>query len=147
MQKIQKLFNPETTDYYLVFTEGNFLLKDLFKKNFSHAYILTHDEYNWIKCNPCKLYMECSILPYTVKAGFPRKEVLPTDTVLKLSMYKRENSVHFGLFGLRSCISYVQYMLGLKLRCVTPYGLYRRLMRLSKKKRYQHGIANLTLIQ
>lgn len=147
MKPIQKYFNDKLTTYYLIFTDTPTWRQYFLKDHFGHVYALTHDKYNWLYLNPRHLFMAVEILPCSISDEPWRKLAARTDSVVRIELYQRDNFVKFGAFGLRNCVTICKYLLGLRSRSLTPYGLYSHLLSMCPKERIMHGIHSVRKLQ
>lgn len=143
---IQKIFDPEVQEFWIVFTQGTHFISHLLKKNFSHVYLITRDKYNWIILNPLRLHLGFEIPAAHVNFDLPRDMRQSFDNVIKITMYKRDSKKQFAHFGLLNCVTYVKYILGLRMYVLTPFRLYKRLLHLSESEKIKHGIQSIKLI-
>lgn len=133
-----------TQEYYLVFTHGvtGWLTRWL-KPNFSHMYVVTRDEYNWLLLNPTRGYLQYRLLPIPITQSPLPYLVKPGDTVLRIVFGVRNDMRWFGFVGLLNCVTLAKYMLGIRINCLTPFGLYKRLVNFKPIDRTQHAIISL----
>ncbi len=136
-----------TYDAWLIFKSGEgYWLGRFFKKGFGHVLYLTKDEYNWMAHDPHKLRL-CSFVPsYKVGEDLPR--LLRNDgyTVLKITFFDRSTKTKMRHSRLNNCVSFVKYALGIKVFAFTPYGLFKKLLRLNERQRFKNGIRNVQII-
>lgn len=132
---------------YVVFTHSEHPWQLILKRNFGHCYIITHDQYNWLKLNPTRLFLQTDILPYAIDKPVYMLATKPNDYVLRLTMYYKDGKRSFGGIGLRNCVTITKYMLGLPIRALTPYKLYNALLSLTYKQRNLYGIQNVQLVR
>ncbi len=136
-----------TQDYWLIFKQGEGAwFQKFLKKGFGHVLVLTRDKYNWIVLDPHRLKLNAVIPPYQVTENVPRLMVNDGYRVVKVTMFERSTFQTGGHSVFSTCVSFVKYCLGLKLFCVTPYGLYKRLLRLNSTTQKRNGIRQVQLI-
>lgn len=133
-------------EYWVVFTQGTHLISKVLKKNFSHIYIITRDQYNWMIINPLRLRLNVEIGNFPLDVDVPRLIPLSSDRVIKVKMYDRPTKKQFGYFGFINCVTYTKYILGLRLSALTPFQLYKKLLRLKTRDKAKHGILSLQQI-
>ena len=136
----------ETVDYWVVFTQGTHFISRVLKPGFSHVYVITHDKYNWITLDPQRLKLAVTIEPYAISTHLPAELMLADSHILHIKMDKLDTNPQFGLFGLTHCVTYVRYILGLRLPTLTPFSLYNKLLMLSPRDMLKHGIQSIRLI-
>jgi hypothetical protein len=130
-------------EYYVVFTQGvTHWITRWLRAHFSHIYLLTHDQYNWLLLNPTRLYLQATILPVPI-TQLPFDCLKEGDTVLRIRFRKRDDTQQFGAVGLLNCVTWTKYMLGIRINCLTPFGLYKRLLNFSQSEMEQHGIISI----
>ncbi len=142
---IKKVFSSDTQEFWIVFTKGSHFIRHFLKEDFSHIYVITRDKYNWVILNPLRLHFSIEIAPFTIKENVPRLITTDNDHVLKITMHKRHADKQFRYFGLMNCVSYVKYILGLRMYVLTPFGLYKRMLHLSDQEKIRHGIQSVKL--
>lgn len=133
-------------EYWVVFTRGTHWVNKVLKKNFSHCYVVTRDQYNWIVINPTRLYLDVQIKPVPLDVDLAKLIRKPHDTVLKIEIYERASEVNFKSIGLINCVTHVKYILGLRVRAITPFRLYKKLLGLSQVDKNKHGIKSIKLV-
>lgn len=116
-------------EIYVVFMntpfKGDWLLKDGFK----HVYAIERSALGWTCTDPSKSDIHTYILPARydsdVMTEFVRQN--PGFTIIQLKVKPHNNSIYPQL-GVISCVSMMQYMLGVYWPFVfTPYQLYNKL--------------------
>lgn len=140
---MKKLWKAPYKEFWLVFSDGVHPICKFMKRGYSHVYVITRDEYNWIKANPEQAYLRFTILPYAIDEDAPRLERPVLSTVLKLKTARRSSEGIYSYFGFMNCVNYVQYMLGIKTSAFTPYGLYKRLLNMTDSQKHRLGIQNI----
>jgi hypothetical protein len=138
------------TDYWIVFTQGKtHWITRWLKANFSHIYLFTRDQYNWIALNPTRLYLQVHIPALRSSDPYPATVYTPADTVLKVTFRERDDTQQYGSIGFLNCVTWAKYILGLRVRCITPYGLYKSLVRFSTDRAQMeaHGITSIERVQ
>lgn len=147
MKHVQKYFNDNLKTYYLIFTDTPTWRRHFLKEHFGHVYAITHDKYNWICINPCHLFMQIDIMPYILGEMAWKKVALRTDTIVRIDLCERDNTVKFGGLGFRNCVTICKYLLGLRSRSITPLQLYSHLLSMTEKERIMHGIHSVRNLQ
>jgi len=138
-----------TRTSYLVFRSGNHCLSKYLKEGFGHVGVLQSDNFNWIYIDPQNMYLNCTILDFCKTDNVPKVMKNLGYTVLKvetkdLTKYKKERAKFFKL-GLH-CVTVVKYITGIRGIVWTPYQLFRKLMKMKKKGRYNSDVINVTYI-
>lgn len=134
-------------DYWLVFKQSQgYWLQKFLRVGFGHVFVVTKDEYNWIVIDPHKLKLVTVIAPFKTSENFPRMLVKDGYKVIKVSTYDRETSKKLRYLQPNFCVPLVKYILGIKVRAWTPYGLYKKLLSLTEKQKHATGIKSVQLI-
>ncbi len=134
----------QSTEYYLVFTQGvTHWITRWLRRDFSHIWLLTKDDYNWLLLNPTRGYLQYTILPVPITQS-PFSQLLKEgDTIMHLTFGKRDSTRQFGSVGMLNCVTWAKYILGLRINCLTPFGLYKRLVNFSPSERETHVILSI----
>lgn len=137
-----------STEYYLIFTQGvTHWITRWLKPNFSHIWLLTRDDYNWLILNPTRLYLQPLIPPISVIDNPWPALLRQDDTVIHIRFGRRDDTQQFGAIGFLNCVTWAKYILGLRIRCLTPFGLYKRLINLCPSEKETHSILSITELQ
>lgn len=131
-------------EYWVVFTQGvTHWITRWLKPNFSHIFVITRDDYNWFVLNPTRLYLQVIIPAEPIdKLPLPLF-VKPTDTVVKVTFGLRDDTQQFGSLGMLNCVTWVKYILGLRISGLTPWRLYKRLLSLTPKEMRHNNIESI----
>lgn len=133
-----------STEYYLIFTQGiTHWVTRWLRPNFSHIYLITRDDFNWVLLNPTRGYLQFTILPLPITQSPLPQLVKAGDTVLHFQFGHRNDTQQFGSIGLLNCVTWAKYILGLRLNCLTPFGLYKRLLNLCPSEKETHAILSI----
>ena len=143
---IKNIYAPPYREYWIVFTQTKHWIGKLLKSNCSHCYIITRDEFNWIKIDCQQRWLSVQILPYRKDEDAIRAETKHLDRVIRVRMYRGSTKGVHKLFGLTNCVTFVQYTLGVKLWSFTPYQLCKALLRLTRSQMNQKGIVSVQQI-
>ena len=136
-----------TNDAWLIFKNGEgYWLQRFLKKGFGHVLYLTRDKYNWIAHDPHKLKLCSFVPPYKVSDDLPRLLRADGYTVIKITFFDRSTKTKIRHSRLNNCVAFVKYALGIKLFTFTPFGLYKKLLTLSERKKFKNGIRNVQII-
>ena len=133
-----------STEYYVIFTQGvtHWITKWL-RRDFSHIYLLTKDDYNWVLLNPTRRYLQVTILPIPITQSPLPNLLKDGDTILHIVFGKRDCTRQFGAVGMLNCVTWAKYILGLRINCLTPFGLYKRLINLCSRWKGYHAILSI----
>ena len=116
-------------EIYLVFMNTNFKGDRWLKDGFKHVYAIERQALGWLCTDPSKSDMHTYILParYDSEVIEEFKRQNPTFTILSLKVKPHYDSV-FPHIGVISCVSIMQYMLGVYYPFIlTPYQLYNKI--------------------
>ena len=143
----KKIYTGNRQEFWIIFTKGNAWYTKLLKRGFGHMIVVTRDQYNWIILDPQHLMLKITIPAAPVDKDLPRAIAYEHDRIIKLSFCNRATHPSFGMFGLRTCVTMVKYMLGLRVWALTPYALFRKLLRFNQRAMDSHGLTSITRIQ
>lgn len=144
---LPKLPDEPITEFWIVFSDSEDWIRYFLKQNFSHCYVLTKDKFNWMILNPERLYLRTEIAPYPADEDLIKIFIKPHETVLKISFMPRHTTTRFGICGMFSCVTLVRYLLGLRIKALTPYSLYKKLVKLDDKKMNKMRLSSVEIIQ
>lgn len=133
-----------TRKAWLVFKDGEFRISWMFKKGFSHVFLIINDGFNWIVLSPDTGILTIKILPYPIDkdviyilSGIKSMTILEVETE-----YDDGREKVFARFmpGF-TCVSIAKYYLGLRWLTITPYRLYKKLLKrnMAKLRRRTNG--------
>lgn len=124
-------------EYWLYFVPGQGKIQNWFCKGFGHIAILTHDKDYWFIIDPQPSQLKIELWPFkkSNNKDFPLilSKIYKSKTCIKLTIDQKEiKSVIYKwwyLFMPRfvSCVSIIEYILGIKLKGVTPRGVAKHL--------------------
>lgn len=141
--------NNITKEFWIAFAESDFSTSIFVRKEFGHVYILTKDEWNWMILDPRTAYLYAEIMALKASDDLPKK-------VMKFNKHRFiriktelefKEGFSFNFFRPLNCVNVVQYVLGLNLFVFTPYGLYKKLKKMSEKKIYKHPIKEIEILE
>lgn len=138
----QRSVKKNYQNYWLYFLPGDCKLQNWFCNNFGHIVILTCDKNQWYLIDPQPQRLKFEPLPFNIEKNVPRElmklrrartciYLLIDNKQIKHLKYKWW---HFLLPRFASCVSIVEYILGVKLKGVTPWGVAKHL-----KKNFDSG--------
>lgn len=129
-------------EYWIIFCQGHMWFSSLMKKNFSHCFLLSRDEFNWYRVDFTEKSMFVKIL-----AARASNDLVPYYYLNKFTrqgLYIRCNPKHqrpYIPLGLMNCIGMIKKFIGYQSFCLTPYQLYKNLVTMNHLKRAKHGIS------
>lgn len=98
------------------------------KAGFEHCLILTQENESWLIVDPTRRKLTTLLVYCNPMYNLPHNLRTMTGLkVVKVIMTHTSNNFIPTPFTFVSCVTIVKYMLGLKIRCHTPWQLYRRL--------------------
>ncbi len=119
--------------FYVVFTDAEHMLSPLLKKGFAHCYVIEKLEYLYMMFDPTRHGMNV-VLP-NCDTEHPLVENMkgldPALTILKLRTCGNEDALVFAP-KILTCVSTLEYIMGISFgsfKAITPYGLYKQLMK------------------
>ncbi len=135
-------------EYWLVFKVAEHWIHNFLKKDFSHVYVVTKDQFNWIRLNPLNEQLEVRLMPYNKSHDIGRQIYNESGhRVIKIRTKidpDKKNSLK--LFHILSCVSITKYITGIRMRCFTPYQLFKKLRKMKKLERYGKGVDYINYI-
>lgn len=118
---------------WIAFKHGSAWTQRFLKKDFGHAFIISKDKFNWMLIDPTFQNLNISILPYG-----PDDDVIQRLRKNHRVVYVRYSTngmqSFFSFISYASCTKAIRYVIGLKVFCITPYGLYKKLAKLSRQR-------------
>lgn len=118
-------------DIYLIFMNADYKMSNILKDGFKHVYAIERQSLGWICIDPSTSDLYCNILPATYAADVIKEFKLqnPECTILNIHIKPHQKKI-YPFFGLLSCVSVMQYLLGVNWPFVlTPYQLYTKLIK------------------
>lgn len=134
-------------EYWIIFCKSNTFIKHFLKKDFGHVCVLTKDNHNWMLFDPAKTQWRNKILPYTTDENVPRILSNQATAIVKITLYPRDFGRQHKYFGITMCVNHILYYLGLPLCVLTPYGLYKKLLRLAPRLHKPCGIHSIKSVR
>ena len=117
--------------FFVVFTPADkYLWSPFLKRDFTHCYVIEKLELIWIMCDPTRVGLNI-VMPYCTS----EHPLIENMMILSPEMRVLEvvTSGQVGSFLLKpkilSCVSVVQYVTGISFFCITPYSLFKKLLR------------------
>lgn len=136
-------------EYWIGFRSAQYFVRHLMKKDFGHVYIICKDKFNWVQIDPRNASLEVYILPYKPEDDVPK--ILNENLRHRFIRFHVEQKINkwpnLNPFKMIHCVNIVKYVLGIRVWAVTPYKLYRKLLRLTPKQMKKMGIHKIELIQ
>ena len=129
---------------WFIFEEGHTWYHRILKRGFGHVSFLGRDKYNWFRFNPLDHALDFQILPAIIEN---RVELLAKERFTKV-VYVEYRTKKIGKKWPRwnpflNCVSLLKYLTGLTIFSMTPYGFYKKLIRLSAHKNYPAHIVTI----
>jgi len=128
--------------YWLFIIPGQSKVQNWFCKGYGHIAVLTCDEDNWYLIDPQPAKLKFSILPFKKDSNLPIE--LAKFYNAKACIYLLIDSTkitrityrwwHFFIPKFIGCVSLINYILGVKLKGMTPLGVVKHLKKLDYGK-------------
>jgi len=118
----------DRNETYVIFKEGHGFTRKVLKNGFGHIQILVCDGFNWILIDPTFTQLDWYILPL-VASGDPFKEHVPDGKIIKMKRSPVQKKLWVGKIGILSCVLVARYYLGIHRSILTPYRLYKFILR------------------
>lgn len=129
---------------WLVFKNAeDYWVQRFCKKGFGHVLLITRDQYNWMYLDPHQLKLTYGISPFAAQQDVPRMLRNEGHTVLHVTMFDRATHKKLRYGHLCTCVTFIKYALGVSVRSLTPYGLFKKLLTLSEKDKFKNGIISV----
>ena len=139
--KINDIFNVKKSlqKYWLYIVPGQSKVQNWFCKGCGHIAILTHDQRSWYLIDPQPAKLKIQVLPFEVSDDFPAplavflKAKYCIELTIKIDEIIQPQYRWWYLFIPRfvSCVSIVSYLVGIKLKGITPLGAIKYLKKLN----------------
>jgi len=120
-----------TDEYYLVFIQGDHWVSRWLKKDCSHVLVYAKDKYNWIKLDPSTSKLMWEICPYSVSDHRVPYYLHPRARIIKIRTSR--NAKWFAKWRFSHCVNFVSYSIGIKIKALTPWRFYKKLIKLANK--------------
>lgn len=131
-------------EYYLLFNEGDHWIRRILKKDFNHITVLTKDSYNWITINPRFRHLNWVILPISSDEDAIKKYYSEFKCIKICTGY---SGPKLGAFGFINCIKLARYITGLHVNALTPYKLYKKLLKIKHSGKPIFNLFSIELIK
>lgn len=118
-------------EIYLVFGDsGSRLLNKVLKKGFAHVFAIRKHERGWVILDPCDKYFKSNVVqPDFNLPQFYIKKGYHVVRVRILDRYSDTNKFIPKFIPVLTCVTFCKYVLGFNFLCITPYGLYKKLIK------------------
>jgi len=126
-------------EYYVCFMQAQHWIGKFLKKNFSHVYLVKHEDINWMVIKPENDgRLKVDLLMYYFEGEEPRpvcelkdvrKIVLSNTTILKIKAdltYRNKVSMRLDFMN---CVGMAKALLGINAWVLTPYALYKTILK------------------
>lgn len=113
---------------YIIFSNGDGITSKFLKKGFGHIKILVCDGFSWILIDPTFTHLDWYILPITAQEN-PFVEYISESTIIRMFNTPVKKKIWVGKLGILSCVLIVRYYLGIHNILLTPYQLYKFILR------------------
>lgn len=146
-EKPRVLAKEPLRTYYVCFLNTNHPIRYLLKRNFTHVAVVLEDTRYFILLDPQNNKLRCDIVSRVDQPKFADDIKKYAHRVLKVTMYSMNNTRSRKRFGVMSCVSHACYFLGLKIRALTPYALYKKLIKLNTILDKNHGVQSVKILK
>lgn len=119
------------------------------KSGFEHCLILIQENEGWLIVDPTRRKLTTLLVDCNPIYNLPHELRTKTELkIVKLTMTGTNNNFIPTSFTLLSCVTIVKYMLGLQIKCRTPWQLYKKLKELRNdiKGCIELGIESITFL-
>lgn len=126
--KLSLEFRPRA--FYVVFINSNHVLSPILKRGFTHAYVIEELECIYMAFDPTRHGL--NVFMPSCDTSHPLVDIMMEQdksiTVLRVLTKPGDKPLIFKP-RILSCVSVIEYILGMRLGAVTPYGLYKKLLK------------------
>ncbi len=129
-------------EYWIVFTSGKHWITRFLKRQYGHVFLITKDDFNWMKINPGFDRTEPMIL--NVGYDFNVPQYLSSQGNKVVHLRTGSPRLKLGRWHIRTCVKECESILGIKLQGLTPWRAYKKLAKMandpevSVKKGFSH---------
>ncbi len=127
---------------WLIFSQGQAWWAKCLKRNFGHMDVLNFDGKRWILTRISYNTLVNEIYEFK-DYPFLNRDLAQKHRVIELTVDVPKTKTKFPQFGILTCTTLIKYLSGIKLRCMTPWGLYKKLVRMDLLTRHKHGIVSI----
>jgi hypothetical protein len=127
--------------YWVLFRHGQHWTQTFLKKDFGHVAVLTRESDRWVMIDPTFSGLKV----YVVKEVNPEYFNERYKHVIEVEVAQNNNDIKPSIPVLLSCLSITKYILGVNFFCVTPYGLFKKLIGL--KNKFNYGISSIKVLK
>ncbi len=136
-------------EYWIGFRAAQYFIRHLMKKDFGHVYIIAKDQFNWVQIDPRNASLEVCILAFKPEDDVP--EILNEKYGHRFIRVEVEQKINkwpnLNPFKMIHCVNIVKYILGIKMWAVTPYKLYKKLLKMTPRQLKKRRILKIELIK
>lgn len=146
--KSQTSLDRHEHTYYLIFRQGKYKLATFTKKHFGHIDVLFKDEFNWMAVTASYNRLIVKIMPWSSTVDLPNH--LSQHPALKVLEVKIEDGPekffsHLPIHWV-NCMSVTKYLLGIRNWSLTPYQLYKWLLKDGRSDPHKGVVRGVKLI-
>lgn len=130
---VRKEMSYETC--YVIFKHSE-KYKNVLKHGFGHVFVVKKDKSGkFVVIDPQLKFLNIKTYSFDIISFYKKKDY----KIIKLC-YIQSNKRFFKFFGLFSCVNFVKYTLNLNCNSLTPYGLYKYLLKPKVNVKQKHSI-------
>ena len=125
-------------EWYIFFMNGNLLIDKVLKSGYQHIFVIGRDDYNWYLINPMIDKFNFEILPFEPEdiASIEKHYISVCEKVLHFTNDNPKKFNYFQPFSVATCVQIIKYILRIKCWSITPYQLYKHLIKIDGKNGY-----------
>ena len=131
MPQLKSLLEYRDREFYVVFSHSDTIFAPLLKKNFSHCFVVEKTEHYWISYDPTRHGLNVCLPPCTINHDLigAMLELDEDITVVRVDTLGDEQAFVFYP-AVPNCVYQCLYAMVIRMFCcVTPYQLYKRLLK------------------
>lgn len=132
-------------EYWIVFHKTHTFMRHFLKKDFGHCFVITRDQFNWIMLDARQNKLKFEIPSFRIDSDLPRLMIRNGNRVIKVQM-EENHKKWFMKLGFYNCVNFVKYTIGLKAFSITPYQLYKKLIKIKKCNYHHYNIQSISFL-
>lgn len=140
-------FKEPVQSYWLYFADTNHPIRFMLKRNYTHVAVLTNDGKQWMILDPTNNQLRVQVLNYAITDDVPSIYIKSAYRVIKVNMYPMDYKRQRKRLGVMSCVSHTCYIMGLKIKALTPYALFKKLLKLRTDLNKDHGVQSVVVLK
>jgi hypothetical protein len=123
-------------EYWIFWKNGNHWIDRYLKSGYQHMFVISRDEYNWYLIDPLLDGLNFEILSFDPAdaQGVFDKYLPGCHRVVYFKKLVKEKLSFGSICRPASCVELVKYIVGIKSYALTPYQLFKHILKYLNKK-------------